>query len=552
MKRTLLGLLLGTMTFSCASKTDVLRPKEGTAGEATGERVCDAKRVGGDSEPFAVDWSDSSRASLESAMSRGIAVVKYSCEGVEVLKGCSVVGDYAYRGISKKTKVVQMKDMGSVAANLGPVSLPVAVEAEMKQGKGLDLAYAMVGNEATTVQTVSRDMLKGRCDGATHFVYEASLGAFALDTNASGEARAAAQVFGQGGVKTEGASSKSARTTDGDLQACDRATDEARAKTDGCKAVVRVTLFSIAAAGGPATASLAPPDTRSCPAGFSYVDGACEKNAKTVALCSPGDVDGCRTQCQAGSSESCGRFSSALIQSSFNKLYLIDNEKRPKVASLLKGLDAPLRAACDKGEGAACTAGALAAITTRKGIPDFTPDGSDAAAILPLYTKGCKAGDTISCNEIASIYGDGFLAAEKVSPVPRDVRKMVDLIGVGCDRGNAIACLLLSGQLINDNKSGMAADERAKLILKYARRACVGGVKEGCVVAAAVQQPTPQSAETFKTERPLFARGNAIMKAFTDLEDQCPSVASATSPDGAREMFEIACKRGDAFSCSKK
>ena len=89
-------------------------------------------------------------------MSRGVAVVRYSCEGAEVLKGCSVRGDYGYVGISKKTSVIEMNDKGSVSANLGPAHIPASFEAEMAQGKSLNLAYMIVGEQSTTVQTVTR------------------------------------------------------------------------------------------------------------------------------------------------------------------------------------------------------------------------------------------------------------------------------------------------------------------------------------------------------------------------------------------------------------
>jgi hypothetical protein len=557
MKRTTLGLLLGLTSLTvvaCANQAAMVRPKEGTAGDATGEKTCDAKRVGGDSEPFAVDWSDANRASLESAMQRGVAVVKYSCEGIEVLKGCSVAGDYAYRGISKKTKVVQMKDMSAVAANLGPTTLPVAVQAEMKQGKGLDLAYVMVGSEATTVQTVSRDMLKGRCDGATHFVYEANLGAFALDTNVSGEAKAAAQVFGQGGLKAEGASAKSTRTTDGDVQACDKATDEGKAKTEGCKAVVRVSLFAIAesATKGSAEAALVAPDARSCPAGFSYVDGACEKQAAKAALCAADDVAGCKTQCQAGSVESCGRFGAALVKRSYTPGFTVKSDQRENAIAVLKGFDAPLRAACDKGEGAACWAAAMNVMASRPTDADFLPEGRDVPELVPLMVKGCKAGDTVSCYYTLMTYGDGLLKGEKVNPVPADPAKMIDLVGLGCDRGNPMACFMLSSQIFNVRKSTSSAEERAKLVLKYARRACTGGVKEGCAIAGAVQQPATECSATLKAIEPGLKKGNEIFRSFVSLDEECPSMAPVTNPEGAKEMFELGCKRGEPVSCSKK
>jgi hypothetical protein len=551
--RILLSSLLivtGLGAAACASKAGVMRPKEQSAGEATGEKVCDPKRVAGDTEPFSVDWSDANRASLESAMSRGVAVVKYSCEGVEVLKGCSITGEYAYRGISKKTKVVQMKDMSEVSANLGPVSLPVAVQGEMKQGRGLDLAYALVGNESTTVQTVTRDMLKGRCDGATHFVYEAALGAFAMDTNASGEARGAAQVFGQGGVSTGASSAKSTRVTDGDVSACDKAKDEGREKVNGCKAVVRVTLFAIAPSVKATGPAIAAPDVRSCPDGFAYVDGSCKRDAKST-LCKVGDVDGCKALCTAGSAESCSRFSAALLERSLTSGFTVKPAARGDLTKQLAGFMDPLKKACEEGEGAACTGAAFASMAARPNA-DFILEGSDAKVAVPLFEKGCKQGDSTACYMSILVYGDGMLKKEGENSIPRDVQKMIDIVGLGCDRGNAVACFMLAGQIFYDDKSIPDAAARARTVVSFARRSCTGGIPEGCAAAGALQQPTAQCSETLKAFNPELSGKGEIFSLWKGMEDHCQDVASATNPEGAKEMFEVGCKLGHKLSCSRK
>lgn len=559
MRRTTLGLLLvgiSTTVLACASGAQVVRPKEGTAGDATGEKACDPKRVSGDSEPFAVDWSDTNRAALESSMQRGVAVVKYSCDGVEVLKGCSLAGDYAYRGMSKKTKLVQMKDMMSVAANFGPTTLPVAVAAELKQGKGLDLAYVMVGSESTTVQTVSRDMLKGRCDGATHFVYEANLGAFALDTSASGETKAAAQVLGQGGLKAEAGSSKATRTTDGDVAACEKATDEGRAKTEGCKAVVRVTLFAIAGDAKKTTSesTLVAPDARTCPEGFSYVDGACEKAAK-VPTCAVDDIDGCKTQCKAGSKESCGRLSAAVVKRVYSPNFTVNGKANQTSASgWLKDVEAPLKDACNKGEGAACWGAAMSVMANapRTELVDFLPEDDELPTVVPLIERGCKQGDAVSCYYVMSIYGDGMYKKEAKNPIPRDQRKMIDIVGLACDRGSATACLMLSGQVFNDDINFKDPAERAKLTLKYAQRGCTGGQMIGCAVAGAIQSDPDTCKSVFAAHRSGLSKGGGVLSQFASGENECPHMGAVTNPAGAKEMFELGCKRGDQVSCGKK
>ncbi len=262
-------------------------------------------------------------------MSRGIAVVKSSCDGVEVLKACSVAGEYAYRGISRKTKVIKMKDESSISANLGPATLPVSVSADLKQGKSLDLAYVFVGSDATTVGSVSRDMLKGRCEGATHFVYQASVGAFALGTSAAGEAARRGRGLRVRQGRRLGASNKSTETTDGDLKACEAASDGAKSKTEGCKALFRVQLYPID--DKPQAAPLVARDVRSCPPGFAFSDGACLASSEVKApLCEHGDLEGCKAQCLAGSDESCGRFSATVIERNFSWQMNVARTSRPR------------------------------------------------------------------------------------------------------------------------------------------------------------------------------------------------------------------------------
>ena len=543
--------LSALLASACASQANAVRPQEIGAGEASGERRCEPSKVSGDSERFAVDLSDGERSALEAAMGRGVAVVKYSCGGLEVLKGCSVQGNYSYRGISKKTKVVQMQDNSQIAANLGPATLPVAVQAEMNQGRALNLAYAMVGTDSTTVQSVSRDMLNGRCDEATHFVYEANLGAFAMDTSAKGEARAAAQVFRVGGASAGADSSKSSNVTDGELPACDKATDEATAKVQGCRALVRVTLFSIQGDKAKPADSLTLPDVRSCPSGFVYQDGACEPQASAQGpgLCAQGDVDGCKTQCKAGSNESCGRLSAALIKRYYGKSYSVKESHAPAVHAAVDGLRARLQAACDNGEGAACWGTAFAAMHERdpKHV-DFLPEDADIKAVQPLIDKGCKLGDPTACYYAVMTYGDGMY--KKV--VPKDWQKMIDLVGLACDRGSPAACMMLGAQLAYTTDAPMTQDQRARQSLEYLKRACDGGVAYGCSAAGILRLPEAQckaAAKDFKSE--FKAVGDEVIGMLANLDDDCEHFGAFTTAEVAKTLFARGCVLGSAKSCAR-
>lgn len=546
-----LASLLALSLSACASSANLARPAEDTAAAAVGERKCDPKRVNGESTPYAVDWSDDSRAGLESAMARGIAVVRSSCDGVEVLKACSVAGEYAYRGVSRKTKVIKMKDESSISANLGPATLPVSVSADLKQGKSLDLAYVFVGSDATTVGSVSRDMLKGRCEGATHFVYQASVGAFALGTSAAGEARAAAEVFGYGKAGGSGASNRSTETTDGDLKACEAASDGARSKTEGCKALFQVQLYPID--DRPQATPLVARDARSCPPGFTFSDGACVASSEARAsLCERGDLEGCKAQCLAGSNESCGRFSAAVIERNFSWQMNVAHDKQSVVAGLLEGtMQKPLRQACDAGERAACTMAAYAHLADL-GSSDFLPEKAEVPGFVELVTRGCRAGETVACNWVIQTYGDGLFAKEGAASIPRDLDRLVDIAGLGCDRGSAMTCLLLSGEYWVYITRGIDPTERAKRALTYARRACTGGIPEACAIAGTLLQSKDACAAGIKQlSSPFKKKGQIALSIFADTEDDCDVAAPVRSEAGAKEMLALGCKLGDAYSCGK-
>jgi hypothetical protein len=72
------------------------------------------------------------------------------------------------------------------------------MEADLKRGTALDVAYAIVGETNTTVPSISKSQLRGAdCKNATHFVATASLGAFAMRSSTDAQAGAAAEIFGQ-------------------------------------------------------------------------------------------------------------------------------------------------------------------------------------------------------------------------------------------------------------------------------------------------------------------------------------------------------------------
>jgi uncharacterized protein len=56
----------------------------------------------------------------------------------------------------------------------------------------------MVGKRKTTWANALQQDLRGNCDGATHFVRGATVGAFAMRSGVMGRARSVAELFGAG------------------------------------------------------------------------------------------------------------------------------------------------------------------------------------------------------------------------------------------------------------------------------------------------------------------------------------------------------------------
>src|SRR6185436_8688111 len=109
-------------------------------------------------------------------------------------------------------------DGDEVKANL-PFSggtMAAQLQAEFARGSSLNLFMAFVGQKVASRKEVRRDELTGRCEGATHFVRTAALGAFAMQTGAKADLSSAAKFFT---ASASGSSTSSSATSqaNGDL-----------------------------------------------------------------------------------------------------------------------------------------------------------------------------------------------------------------------------------------------------------------------------------------------------------------------------------------------
>lgn len=583
-------LMVCAALYSACGIGSAVRPDDPTANQAVGEAFeCSPEKLKGTLSPFTVDWSDGDRVALESEMADGVALIKFSCEGVEVLRGCDIAGDYNYKGISKKTKLVSMSDMGAVRANIGgTVNLPSEFKAEMSQGSALNLAYVLVGAQNTTVRNVMRGRIKAdHCKGATHFVYEAQIGAFALDTSAKGEVKAAADVLGYGSVSGEAGSQKTSRVTDGDPKACEEATSKDRQTVEGCQALMRLSLLPVVEGGslGPVASAasdtsggdtsggdtsggdtsggdtsggdpsdenkeldidLSTLDVRGCPDGFVYADGFCQYAAQATAyLCDEGDFDGCRTQCGNGSAESCGRFADLLLEKHFkqSKYMFACADGLTAFLAETEPFKAKFDEACDVFEAPACTMSALLLDLDFARQEDCTGEPGDAYAEQFISKMGiaCMGREQRACQVVADAYGDGDLSSKGI---PASAEMLDLILGGACEMGNARACWLIGELYYFASSGGVQRDIQKSL--NYLARACLGDNEMACAFAG-VGYNSPTSDKCTSQLQKVLPHIDDSFILYADAEPEeistfCQEVSTQTDSARATDLLTNACK----------
>ncbi len=455
----------GLLASSCGGGTpaDLLRPKDPSAAAALGDGAA-CHQVEKYGEPLVVDWKPDQRGDLEEVMHDGVAVVAYSCTGIKLLKQCHLDGAYGYLGMTKREQVVRLQSADELQANLPLSGLKIAgdIGGELSRGTTLDIALVTVGKRRTTWKTPSRDDLKGDCDGATHVVRGASVGAFAIATGTRAEAKTSVQIFGAGA----GAGSSSARDVndkEGDPTACAGASPDATSAPAQCGAAVRIELVALgdatkappkAAAGAPAAGDdkvhALEVEAEPCPKGLVLIEGKCTTPTEDKAhQCEPGDQPDCQKQCDRGHAASCGALG-AIFQDR-------TREYGKALAALKKG--------CDGGDVRSCV-----------NLGGMTFDGvgtkADPVAAAPLFQSGCDGGDAIGCARLGLSYRSG-------TGVTKDDARAAGLLRKGCDGGNPRACGEL-GSMMREG-AGVAKDDAAAT--KLLARGCDGGDARSCVLA---------------------------------------------------------------------
>jgi hypothetical protein len=520
-------LLLLVAGCGPGSVAAAIRPADRTAANALGEPGSGAqcKDVGKEGKPLVVDWKPEQRGDLEVAMQGGLAVVHYDCQSIKLLENCHVDGSYGFKGIVLKQQVVKLNDADEVKVNLPLSGAALAANLEGAAGRGssLDLATALVGNRVSTRMTVTKADLQGMCDGATHFVRGANIGAFVLEQGSKAEVKTAVQIFKVGGGGSS-ESSKLARQQDGDIESCQSSSAETDKPPPKCGALVRLSLVAIGDA--PEAAKPATPggvsvkdESDGCPAGLHLVDGKCTKLAAAAAtkhVCKAGDLDDCKAQCAADEGWSCSRYGAALLA----------NDGAGAATSFKKS--------CDLGHAGGCSNYGL---LLSKGTGVAKNDGEAAT----FFLKACQGGDPTGCFNLAMMTYQG-------AGVGKDLGKAAKLFGQACDAGSAAACVNLG--VAYDEGTGVPKDG-AKALALY-KRACEGDKAEGCTnlgVAYSTGQGAPEdqaAATKYYTRGCNLGSGKSCSYLAGRYRDGKGADKDANK---AKELYKKACDLKEASAC---
>jgi uncharacterized protein len=538
---TVTGLIVGALPLLVAcggsNAASQMRPEAPTAANALGEPgrgeagECHDVQNGG--RPLIVDWRPEQRGDLEVAMGQGIAVVTYTCHGLELLPDCMAEGSYGFKGIVLKQQLIRLESADELRANL-PLSgaaLAAKLSADFASGTTLDLATALVGNLTASRFNVARTDLSGRCDGATHFVRGANIGAFVMQTGERAQATSAAQIFSAG---AEGASSsrKLARTEDGQIDSCKESNTDASKPPPNCGALVRVHLLPLSGAGSsepPKEGTKPAAEERAeleadCPAGLVSRDGKCTKLEATVAHeCAPGDQADCEAQCQKNQPLSCARLARILSSRAD------DTSAQSRAAGLFEkacGPDAP----------GACSDLAILRLTT-------APGAATEAEASRLFDQACKLGESNGCFNLGNLYYDG-------RGVTADKQRAFALFTQACNAGKPAGCIN-AGNMYDDGEGVSADPQQAFALFK---KACEGGEAVGCSNLAYMygegRGAAQDQAAATRTYEKACTLGNAKGCAYaaTRYEQGLGVAADAAK---AKDLYANACKLGAQEACGK-
>jgi uncharacterized protein len=550
MVRTVLFVTaLSAAAVGCGgAAADAIKPDMPTGSDALGGSECTTAAQDVD-ELWVVDLSGPKRNSLVNAMQKGLVFVSYDCKELKVVTGCRVKGlpaRYEYGGTGHRKDVHELAGADMVRASLsGGAVIAAKLETELKTGTQLNIAYALVGMRSAPLETLAVNQLEGHCDGVTHFVAAAHLGAFRMTRGSSADVGAALKVFEQG-VEASSSASEKAESEDGNGSICPRGETERSKELPGCDSPVELELRAISKTPA-AEAELPPPPPEvphppRCGPGLVSSGGHCVPRTRSgPPTCKPGDPSGCESACKNGDSRSCALAGAAYekgkgVQTDMKRAYGLYEKscsaKDPEgcagqgillsrgdgVGRDLDRAKSMLEEACNQSSGRACSGrGHMDRITgDRESALRWLDRGCNLRYMSACYYAGalrdkkddqrayenhlraCSGGEARGCLAMSVLLLSGR-ARDPEAPPAADIRRMLNdgflkSLDRRCEARDASSCEVLgdwyAGKYDSDGKVAPPQPDKAKA---YYGKACDQGQTDACKDANASGPPKPGS-----------------------------------------------------------
>ncbi len=457
-------------------------------------------------------------------MREGVAIVRYDGDSLALLKDCRVAGQYGFIGTTRKEQMIRLEDADEIRVNmpLSGLALVANLQGELARGSVLDVALVWIGQLRTTFSQVELAQLEGSCQGATHFIRGAMVGAFGMRTSRRAEAQSVAKLFSVG-VDAGSRSKSDIQVVEGDLTDCGRATPDSDRAPPQCGVPIRLELNAIAAKAEFPKQAIAQSAALPNPCAQNWVvrDGKCSRAKRALAhQCRLEDVADCETQCALGNAASCLNHGYALERGEATK------RDESRAAGQYKK-------ACDAGLGLGChNLGYL--YSNGLGV------AVDHVTAAKHYRDACDAAEPRGCNSLGAMYFMG-------RGVPADLSKAGALMKSACNGGLGEACANVGSLLLTD---GLRRAKEATILFQ---RACDAPNGSGCAALAGSYE------FGLGVERDL-SRAAKLAQRACDLGEVlgCVCIASylasgkGVAPDArrAQSLFIDACTKGDTLACA--
>jgi TPR repeat protein len=546
----LLSIAFATVAACGGSPASNVAPRPPSAAEAFNEDSCPIRedRLA----PLIVDWPSHQRGELEANMKSRLAVVSYDCQKIRLLPDCRLDGSYAYVGLNKKEDVIQLEDVNEVRANLPVLGPKLAVSGHLESGFAVDIATVIVGRFRTTRVHARPDELVGSCEGATHFVRGAHVGAFAVQSGSAGKMRAVAQLFSAGG-EASSSNRQVRRIIDGQPAQCDGASSTDLAAPERCGALIRVQLAALATESSdeasketqPTEAAARRDDDMACPRAFVAVGGKCvPTNTQSVTHCEPGNVSRClflgKRYMEAGTTQQYANAAAAFTTGCnggvadacrlLGRLYA-DGHGVPKSNETAVALYAK---ACNGDVADACSS--LGYMYDHgQGVP------KDIALATQFHRRACDKGSSLGCYNLGAIL--------EWETRPKKNPRAAPLFQRACSDGEPIACYHLGLWYVSNE----APVKNPALAVQYQLRACDGEHGEACTTVGFAYEDGVGVPKDEARARAYYSKGcqrNSSVACFNmAVFEQTGRIGGTPNVSNAAIFYEKACDLDTAEGC---